>query len=54
MDRPVCMCALKACEFPAARRATGRKSLFMELFVAQGSYDSLVEAGRRVHGWYPP
>eukprot|EP00667_Euglena_gracilis_P001943 EG_transcript_1943 len=38
------MSALKACRFPEARRATGRKSVFSELFVAQGSYDSLVEA----------
>eukprot|EP00668_Euglena_longa_P024953 GGOE01031164.1.p1 GENE.GGOE01031164.1~~GGOE01031164.1.p1 ORF type:complete len:758 (-),score=184.93 GGOE01031164.1:497-2740(-) len=38
------MSALKACRFAEARRATGQKSLFSELFVAQGSYDSLVEA----------
>eukprot|EP00667_Euglena_gracilis_P002195 EG_transcript_2195 len=38
------MSALKAGRFPEARRATGRKSVFRELFVAQGSYDSLVEA----------
>eukprot|EP00668_Euglena_longa_P043288 GGOE01057461.1.p1 GENE.GGOE01057461.1~~GGOE01057461.1.p1 ORF type:complete len:640 (-),score=145.20 GGOE01057461.1:1122-2990(-) len=38
------MSALKACRFGEARQATGCKSLFRELFVAQGSYDSLVEA----------
>eukprot|EP00667_Euglena_gracilis_P004631 EG_transcript_4653 len=38
------MSALKAGRFAEARRATGRKSVFSELFVAQGSYDSLVEA----------
>eukprot|EP00667_Euglena_gracilis_P010114 EG_transcript_10282 len=38
------MSALKACRFPEARRVAGRKSVFAELFVAQGSYDSLVEA----------
>eukprot|EP00668_Euglena_longa_P037523 GGOE01048312.1.p1 GENE.GGOE01048312.1~~GGOE01048312.1.p1 ORF type:complete len:750 (-),score=178.50 GGOE01048312.1:473-2443(-) len=38
------MGALKACRFAEARRATGWKSFFTELVVAQGSYDSLVEA----------
>eukprot|EP00667_Euglena_gracilis_P006267 EG_transcript_6317 len=37
------MSALKACRFPEARRATGQKSVFRELFVAQGAFDALVE-----------
>eukprot|EP00667_Euglena_gracilis_P006339 EG_transcript_6392 len=37
------MCALKACDFAVARAATGRKSVFRELFRAQGAYDALVE-----------